>query len=96
MVAAVVAFFVHPLLGVLAFVAVWVCAALGIAGFHLWNALSPRGVPVARFGFEASGPDAARSGQAARLRELEQLRADGLVSDEEYQKKRADILGEDW
>lgn len=31
-----------------------------------------------------------------RLRRLEQLRKDGLVSDEEYQRKRAELLGEHW
>jgi hypothetical protein len=31
-----------------------------------------------------------------RLRRLEQLKTDGLVSDEEYQRKRAELLGERW
>lgn len=32
----------------------------------------------------------------ARLRKLEGLRKDGLVTDEEYRAKRAEILGEKW
>lgn len=32
----------------------------------------------------------------ARLRKLEGLKKDGLVTDEEYRAKRAEILGEKW
>jgi len=83
-------------MGVGAFVVLWVFPALGIVGYHLWNAASPSAVPTTRYGFEASGTDAPRSDQAERLRELEKFRADGLVTDEEYKQKRAEIMGEDW
>ena len=33
---------------------------------------------------------------AVRLRELEALRKDGLISDGEYQRKRAEIMQEKW
>lgn len=33
---------------------------------------------------------------ASRLRELESLRIDRLISDEEYEKKRAEIMEEKW
>lgn len=33
---------------------------------------------------------------ASRLRELESLRKDRLISDEEYEKKRAEIMEEKW
>ena len=88
----VVLFFTAPVLGVVAFGALWILTLLGIIGFHLWNAASRRGVDHARFHFqtEASGD------QSSRLRQLDQLRRDGLLSDDEFQRKRADILNEDW
>jgi hypothetical protein len=94
MVACVLAFFVSPLLAVGGFVLLWVLTALAIVGYHVWNATSRDGVPHTVFGGEVKAPG--QADQAARLRELEKLRADALVSDEEYQKKRADILNEDW
>jgi hypothetical protein len=95
LVGCVALFFVSPGLAVGAFVVLWVLAALGIAAFHIWNATSPTGVPYTTVGFEG-GETPTRSDQASRLRELERLRADGLVTDVEYNRKRADILNEDW
>jgi hypothetical protein len=57
--------------------------------------MSREGLPVARFDAEGTGLAPERSDQAARLRELEKLRADGLVT-EAYARKRAEILEEDW
>jgi len=98
MLATVVMFFVSPLAGVSAFVVLWVVALLAIIGFHVANAVSPRGVDHTRMNFEvtSSGSSTGEKPHAARLRELEQLRKDGIVSDAEYQSKRADILNEDW
>lgn len=36
------------------------------------------------------------SGFAVKLRNLEELKRDGLISDDEYQKKRAEILSAKW
>lgn len=38
----------------------------------------------------------AQKGYAQRIRELEQLYRDGLITTEEYDAKRKDILDEDW
>lgn len=35
-------------------------------------------------------------GFAAKLRDLEALKKDGLIFDDEYQKKRAEIMQEKW
>lgn len=40
--------------------------------------------------------EGAESDFAVRLRDLEALKQDGLVSDGEYQRKRAEILREKW
>jgi len=51
---------------------------------------------------EERGPRDARDGDGAdlpfdeKLRRLEKLRQDGLLSEAEYQQKRAEILSKDW
>jgi hypothetical protein len=40
--------------------------------------------------------DGAESDFAVRLRDLEALKQDGLISDAEYQRKRAEIMREKW
>ena len=97
MVICAVLFFVAPAAGAGVFLALWVITVLGIAGYHLRNATSQDGVDHTRFHFRGEIED--RKGQgdfAARLRSLEKLREDSLVSEAEYQKKRAEILGENW
>jgi hypothetical protein len=97
MVICAVLFFVAPAVGAGVFLALWIITVLGIAGYHLRNATSQEGVDHTRFHFRGEIED--RNGQgdfAARLRALEKLREDGLVSEEEYQKKRVEILGENW
>lgn len=42
-----------PLLGAVVFFGVWVATVLAIIGYHLWNALSPRGVDHTQFHFRA-------------------------------------------
>jgi hypothetical protein len=46
---------------------------------------------------EISGLAVERGGGfAAKLRDLETLKKDGLISNDEYQKKRAEIIQETW
>ena len=56
------------------------------------------GAPGPASGAAAAPTSAAGTGTDfdARLRKLEGLRKDGLVNDEEYRAKRAEILGEKW
>jgi hypothetical protein len=93
-----VSFFFNPLAGFGAFAIVWVVALVGIIGYHLWNATSAKGVPHTQFNFRA-GPDSSAEGSdglAERLRDLEQLQRDGLITEEEYQQKRAEIMQSRW
>ena len=71
---------------------------LAIIGYHAWNALHPRGVPHSQVDFDVRH-SAASSGQspfAERLRELEQLRRDGLISEAEYATKSSEIMQSKW
>lgn len=38
----------------------------------------------------------AENGFAAKLRDLDALKKDGLITDDEYRKKRAQIMKEKW
>ena len=85
-----------------AFVILWVLVAFGIAAFYGYNALSDRGVSF--LDIDVPGPPAGHAGPGQppgsdfeeRLRKLDALRRDGLITDAEYQEKRATILTERW
>jgi hypothetical protein len=47
-------------------------------------------------GTNAVQEDAGQGDFEGRLRKLESLRRDGLISEAEYARKRAEILGERW
>ena len=97
MVSCVVLFFVAPLIAGIAFVGLWVLTVAGIIAYHIRNATSEHGVAHAHVSFEAeTSGDRGQSDFDERLRDLERLRQDGLLTEEEYRRKRADVLNEDW
>jgi hypothetical protein len=67
----------------------WTAVSASITIFHALNAFSKRGVAFEEVQFDAASttPDT-----RDRLAELERLRADRVISDPEYQQKRAEIL----
>jgi hypothetical protein len=80
-----------PLFG--AFGVVWTALAAVIAAYHGYNLVSTRGLPTYQAEVRAPGPAADFDD---RLRRLAKLREDGLLSEEEYQRKRGEILREQW
>ncbi len=79
-----------------AFGVFWTLVAVAITVFNAINVFSESGVAGTEI-IEDDGPlGAEQLPFDERLRRLEQLRKDGLVSDEEYQRKRAELLGERW
>ena len=98
MMIAVASFFVAgPLIGAMVFVGVWLLTAGAIAAYHIKNATSDKGVDHTQFHFQAHSDRSPRpSDFDEHLRDLEQLRTEGLITPEEYDRKRADILAEDW
>ena len=90
------------------FLVIWIAACLGMAIYSLINLSSfgkSRPNPTALEVLEVEdrkAPDIkedsakARPDFGARLRELEALRKDGLLTEEEYQRKRREILDEKW
>jgi hypothetical protein len=45
---------------------------------------------------DKNGPESEKPAFSIRLRELEALKKDGLINEEEYQRKRREILDEKW
>jgi hypothetical protein len=90
------------------FLVIWIAACLGMAIYSLINLSSfgkSRPNPTALEVLEVEdrkAPDIkedsakARPDFGTRLRELEALRKDGLLTEEEYQRKRREILDEKW
>ncbi len=83
----------------------WVLMVLLIIGASAYNVLSDRGlsmyeVDVDPAAVEAAAPDPAADGRAgdfdAKLRKLAQLKADGLIDEQEYARKRAEIMKQPW
>ena len=90
------------------FVVIWVLAAFGIAAFYAYNAFSARGASLIDIdlpedgslaGLDGTQPppqEASEPAFEARLRSLEALKRDGLITEAEYVEKRAAILDERW
>ena len=75
-----------------AFMVVWVLAAICGIIYHVLNATQPEGLPTQIIESESDG--AASGSTAERLQELEDLRSRKLISDAEYETKRQKILNE--
>jgi len=79
------------------FMAGWIGTVLYMLVYHFRNIRHPEGVPLFEVDTEAaSGVDGAKSDFARKLRDLEQLKTDGLLNQEEYSRKRSEILAEKW
>ncbi len=70
------------------FMAGWLSLALFMLVYHVKNLRRPGSLPLFEVELEAD--------PARKLRDLEQLKTDGLITQEEYSRKRAEILAEKW
>jgi cytochrome c-type biogenesis protein CcmH/NrfG len=80
-----------------AFGVFWTLVAVAITIFSAMNVFSPRGLAHTEIEVENNsrfGDDALPFDE--RLRRLEKLRSDQLISDEEYQRKRQEIMRQSW
>jgi len=89
-------FMAIPLFG--AFGVLWTLVAAGITVFHAVNVFSQAGVADREIIVDQEPPPAADDQLPfdERLRRLEQIRKEGLLSDDEYRRKRAELLSERW
>lgn len=79
------------------FMIFWFIVLGVIIAYYIYNLKSRKGVVEIETENEAAPP----AGESApdfdgKLRKLEALKKDGLLTDEEYQAKRAEIMKKDW
>ena len=77
------------------FILIWeaMCIALLVNAVKALRRIKNGKIEVAEIS-DLTGKE--ESSFAAKLRELDALKKDGLISDDEYQKKRAEIMQEKW
>lgn len=84
------------------FLVIWVIACIGIVAYSAKNLtsyskLERERIPLTSEDVVEIEPDEeAAMDFAGRLRKLESLRKDGLISEEEFQAKRKEIMKEKW
>lgn len=81
----------------LLFMVGWIGIALYMLVYHIRNIKKPGGLPL--FEVETESDSRGVEGEtsfARKLRDLEQLKKENLISQEEYSLKRAEIMGEKW
>ncbi|AJH01419.1 hypothetical protein LF65_04890 [Clostridium beijerinckii] len=72
-----------------AFGVVWTLVAIGIGVANAINVFSENGVASFQIDFEDNESD-------EKLRKIKGLKEDGIISEEEYEAKRKEILSEKW
>lgn len=77
------------------FLLLWLAACAAII-VHAVRALKLLRKGEIEIGEVTSADRDAENGFATKLHDLESLKKDGLISDDEYQKKRAQIMKEKW
>jgi hypothetical protein len=89
------------------FACLWTAVAGATALFYAFNLFSNRGIGFydvdiddERFNSADTAPRAVHRAPAndfeTKLRKLNKLKEDGLISDEEFDKKRAEIMEQQW
>lgn len=81
----------------LLFMVGWIGIAVYMLVYHIRNIKKPGGLPL--FEVETESDSRGVEGEtrfAWKLRDLEQLKKENLISQEEYSLKRAEIMGEKW
>ncbi len=79
-----------PPAAIVVFLVVWLAAVVGGIIYHIVNATRTGGVPTGII--EGEDDSSAQKSSAERLKELESLRDQKLISDAEFESKRQEIL----
>jgi hypothetical protein len=83
-------FLVIPNLG--AFGVLWTLIAVAMTGYNLFNVFSARGIATQEIDIEEGNQSESGNDEENRLERLERLKEKGLITEEEYQKKKREIL----
>ncbi|KLU63378.1 hypothetical protein CEB3_c02480 [Peptococcaceae bacterium CEB3] len=75
----------------------WTLIAVVITCYFAYNAFSKRGISPYQVDFDVSDSDEGeKESFDVKLRKLKRLKDDGLISEEEYEVKRKEILSNKW
>ena len=75
-----------------AFGVIWTLMAIAITGYHAINVFSNKGVST----YQVDIQDNNLEDYESKLRQLHRLKEDRIISEEEYQKKKEEILRTKW
>jgi hypothetical protein len=79
------------------FMIAWISTALFLLVYHVLNIRRAKGLSLLDIETEPGlNPDSGENGPMQRLRSLEALKRDRLISEDEYKIKRAEIMKEKW
>ncbi|MDO6654391.1 SHOCT domain-containing protein [Anaerobacillus sp. 1_MG-2023] len=81
-----------------AFGIVWTVLAIIITGYHALNVFSKDGVSTYQAEVDHDDDNHVTSNQdyESKIRQLHRLKEDHIITDEEYQKKKAELLDRKW
>lgn len=74
------------------FFALWILVAIIVVGYHLYNAVSDDAPAIETAVLEEEDPPVVKRTPADRLRDLDDLHKEGLISEEEYNRKREELI----
>lgn len=77
------------------FMIFWMLIMITIIGYYVYNLKSQKASSAAMAEFELDMPAGVSSGEE-KLRSLERLKKEQLITDEEYQQKRKEMMQEKW
>ncbi|WP_105614707.1 SHOCT domain-containing protein [Vallitalea okinawensis] len=77
------------------FLLIWTGIAVYITYYHYRNGFTDNPIGLYDIDVEESNPKKEEN-FGDKLRELEQLKADGLITESEYRKKRSEIMDKEW
>lgn len=86
--------FVIPQFGL--FGILWTLIALVIAGSHAYNFFSNKGIASWEVDIESGAASPNVDDFEAKLRKLNRLKDEGLITEEEFSSKREEILSHEW
>ncbi|MDR3601586.1 MAG: SHOCT domain-containing protein [Desulfosporosinus sp.] len=91
----IIGFSIMPMMGV--FGIIWTLMALLIGGLHAYNFFSSKSVALWEIDLDLTkGTANSEEEFETRLRKLEKLKEDGLISENEFEKKRTEIIQSEW
>lgn len=77
-------------------IAVWIGTVIFMLVYHIKNLNRAKGLSLIDINTEPDSNDDVKRTPMQSLRDLELLKKDGLITETEYQQKRAQILDERW